>query len=1078
MKIKKSLLLLLGCALSLPSVWAGVTVEQLKCEGAENPLGISRTKPQLSWILRSDERGQKQTGYQVLVASTAEKLAADQGDVWDSGKVASDQSVYVTYGGKELNPLAEYFWKVRVYDKEGKPSSWSSPASWLTGPLKQQDWKASWITASRWFVPPALRSLGLQTRDRATNPDASDWAAVDLGQVLPIEKIRLVVEKPESFPLEFRIEVAEDFDFLVNRKVLVEEKDYKVDPSGIAEFDGKGLKSRYVRFFISKSPLVPRNVEKDRIFKEQGKRLDGDLYRSVVRQMEVISGGKNVALMRPTIGSSQAPFLFDGMPSFKEPENCPEDACPTTVAPLLRKSFELDQPVKRAFLSYAAHGMADLSINGKPIDETVMGPPNTDYTKRILFRTVDVTPLLAKGENVLGAVLGNGFFSPPSRGVLPRHNGFGQPRLLAQLDIELADGKRQTVVSDASWKWEKSEIINNDMWGSYSVDLSKAKPGWDKPGYSDTRWRNAGISESLAGVMDSIPVPQVKRISEVKPVSIEKPEKGGGELAVFERHVAGWPRLNFPNAKAKQTIRVSDMGRGVGIQYYVANDGPVVLEPRFGYMANGLKVRVSGHTEPLTVDNISMQQLLPEFRKVGDFKCSNPFLNELYAAVIWTYSNFYLHHPLDPMREKDGWGEAMHTPAYFFDMNNYGRKVAMDWADNQLANGISGNIAPMLARIENGWNGPWPSVLNHSWAHYLHYGDRRLIEENYAKMAKGIEFCNSVLERGAGKSWNSYPELQTDLDKNAAEKGLFTWGTSLADWCGNPKWMFKGPAPSGQFMRTAEWHKVLDSARQIAELLGKKEDAAKYAAMAETTKTRLNDLFLDRSTGVYAEMPQSQPMQASALDAKIVPDDIRPLTYQRLIDAVHSQDDHHGCGFISLHFLLRALTDNYETALTNKIVNQKTFPSWNTVMKNGALFENWEGGDAMMPTCGGVIGSWMYESVLGIRPDYAAPGFKKFILAPQPDPATGLTWAEGWHDSIYGRISSNWKIENGKLTMDAGIPVNTTATVRVPTSNPASVMLDGKPIEKSSDIKVVRKDQNAVFLEVQSGTYQFLADYK
>src|SRR5437016_4923029 len=124
--------------------FADVSIGELHCEGLENPLGIDATRPRLSWIMQSKERGERQTAWQVCVASTQAKLKADQGDLWDSGKVLSDQTIQVRYGGKPLTAHAECFWKVRTWDKSGKQSAWSQPAHWTMGLLSPSDWKAEW----------------------------------------------------------------------------------------------------------------------------------------------------------------------------------------------------------------------------------------------------------------------------------------------------------------------------------------------------------------------------------------------------------------------------------------------------------------------------------------------------------------------------------------------------------------------------------------------------------------------------------------------------------------------------------------------------------------------------------------------------------------------------------------------------------------------------------------------------------------------------------------------------------------------------------------------------------------------
>ena len=129
------------------------TVEDLRCEYLVDPLGIDVVRPRLGWILQSALREQKQTAYQVLVASSPAKLVNDQGDLWDSGKVPSDQSIQVEYAGKALASRQTCWWKVRVWNRHGISSAWSAAAHWTTGLSDPRDWQASWIGVKE--TPPA-----------------------------------------------------------------------------------------------------------------------------------------------------------------------------------------------------------------------------------------------------------------------------------------------------------------------------------------------------------------------------------------------------------------------------------------------------------------------------------------------------------------------------------------------------------------------------------------------------------------------------------------------------------------------------------------------------------------------------------------------------------------------------------------------------------------------------------------------------------------------------------------------------------------------------------------------------------
>jgi alpha-L-rhamnosidase len=174
---------------------------------------------------------------------------------------------------------------------------------------------------------------------------------------------------------------------------------------------------------------------------------------------------------------------------------------------------------------------------------------------------------------------------------------------------------------------------------------------------------------------------------------------------------------------------------------------------------------------------------------------------------------------------------------------------------------------------------------------------------------------------------------------------------------------------------------------------------------------------------------------------------------------------------------LHVLTDFRDTGLANKIVNQRDFPSWKTLMQDGVFAETWDGGNAQMPSCGGAIGLWLHEAVLGIRPDATGPGFQKFFIAPQPDPATGLTWARGSYDSPYGRIISAWKIADGRFSLHAVIPANSTATIEIPNTRAETVMESGKPAATSAGITYLRQDGDRAVFSVGAGHYTFTSNW-
>ena len=1054
--------------ISAPHLHA-VEVVQPRCEYEANPVGIDALRPQLSWKLTSNERGELQKAYQIIVASTPAQLINNKGDLWDSGKVSSGESAHVPYAGSRLVSRQQCFWKVRVWGQADIPSDWSPLASWTMGLLEPADWTANWITASRWYTPPALRPPGLVAA-------LGGWADVDLGAEMPIDSIRLYFSDPVTSPRRFQVLGAEELQFLKPRVLVDESKsDYRPATGGWQTFGLQGAKARHIRLWII-DPNEKRRAQSRLV--QDGPSDPPEQF--TVRQMEVISGGRNVALQRPTRemgtqwNSGHAVCLVDGMPSAGEGDQAPVDACPTPTAPLLRKAFEVSRKVRRATLYVAALGMADVSVNGAQVSEDVLGPPFTDYTRRTVYLTRDVTRLLVAGENVIGVTLGNGFFSPPGRGFGERHAGDGPPRVLIQTEIEFVDGTRQTINTDASWKWRRSAIVYNDIFTQYVEDRKGLAPGWNLPGFDDSAWRTVAITSSLGGRLVAPMGPPIRVVGELTPDRVE------GNHAYFKTLSAGWPQVKV-NGKAGQKVTVIGHAPAYDappLTFVLGADGPAVLQPSFMYLSGPLDLEVLGLTAPLDASSVKILLVHADLEPAGTFAASNPWLNELHEVDLRTHLNYDGDQPMDPMREKEGWTQdaqnMFETAAYLTDVAGFYRKWWHDFADGQDESGYLSSVLPLVARQEYGWNSPWWSgvVVLLPWQHYQFYGDRRMLSESYEAMRRYVDFLGRLTASGSTRSWDDYPYLNTgDPNSPEAKEGILSW-LGAGDWQNPFGNRLVVPAP---LMDMPAWSYYANIVSQTAALLGNGKDAAKYAAIAVAVKDRLNRKYLNPLNGLYNNQPDCQTTQVLPLALGLVPPEQRALTHQRLIEAIHGRKDHHGTGFVGLPWLLHVLTESRETALANKIVNQPDFPGWKTLMHNGVFAEGWDGSNAQMPSCGGAIGLWLYQSVLGIIPDPTGPGFKRFIVAPQPDPASGLTWARGSYESVHGTIASDWKVADGRFSLNVAIPPNTTSTVCIPTADENSVTESGKPVGRAPNVTYLRMENGTAVFAVGSGHYSFTA---
>ncbi len=1066
-------LLLTGTLLALASDAHAADVADLHCEYVANPLGIDAIQPQLGWKILSGDRGCRQTAYQVLVASNRELLAQDRVDLWNSGRVESDENAHVPYAGSVLKSRQECFWKVRAWDNSGNASSWSPVASWSMGLLRPDDWTAKWITASRWYTAPDLRPPGL-----IVSPGG--WVDVDLGADMPIDSIVIIFADPGSAPKRFKILGAKEMQFS-HPQTLVDASisDYQMRGHGPQEFPLKGAWARHIRLWLHPAQ-APSDPPRRIMTGPVGAPDHGEI---TVRQLQIISHGKNVALMRPTREAGtqwnygHGVFLVDGMPSAGEGDLEPPDACPVQSAPLFRREFLVSQHVARATLYVAALGMADVTMNGHPITGDILGPPLTDYTKRTVYMTRDVTSLIASGVNVLGVTLGNGFFSPPTRGFGERNGGDGPPRFLLQVELELADGTRQVIDSDESWAWARGEIVYNDTFLKYVEDRSLAKPGWDGPGFDASGWRRVAVTSSLGGELVAPSGPPLRVVGELQPDHV------AGNHAYFRNLSTGWPQVRV-NGRAGQEIRIighAPFYDAPPLVFTLAGDGPATLAPRFMYLSGPLDIEVQGLTQPLEARDVRILEAHADLGRAGTFESSNSWLNQLYENDLRTHLNYDGDQPMDPMREKQGWTQdaqnMFETAAYLTDVSGFYRKWCRDMADAQDESGYVGSVLPLVGRQEYGWNSPWWSGVSVllPWQHFQFYGDRRILAESYGTMKRYVDFLGKLTESGSVRSWDDYPYLsEGDAGSPEARAGILSWW-GAGDW--------QNPYGNREIVPAAlldmpAWAYYANIVSQTAHLLGNDADARKYAALARAVRDRFNQKYLNRSDGLYNNQPDCETTQVLPLALGVVPLDERKATYRRLIESIHTHGDHQGTGFVGLPWLLHVLIDNRETALANRIVNQRDYPSWSTLMHDGVFGEGWDGKNAQMPSCGGAIGLWLNQSVLGIIPDPAGPGFRKFIVAPQPDPATGLTWARGSYESVQGTIVSNWKIEAGQFELKVSVPANSTATVVIPTSNPDAVRESGQPAGGSMGVRLRAKGEGIASFSVDSGNYDFTARFE
>ncbi|MCX6873131.1 MAG: family 78 glycoside hydrolase catalytic domain [Verrucomicrobia bacterium] len=1086
--MKTTLLSLTALLLAPLAALHAADVRGLRCEYRDNPLGIDVEKPRLSWVMedlkseilnpKSENRGQKQTAYQVLVASAPELLAKDKGDLWDSGKVASDQSILVEYAGKPLESLLRCHWKVRVWDKDGAVSAWSDRATWTMGLLTPEDWKAGWIgaVAKVEAQSSAADGVGYHAAE-AAREDEEKWVQVDLGKSIAIERVVLHTlnhgdagnpVKGFGFPIRFRIEVSDDAGFKTSKTIANQTGADYANPGHVAvPFRAGGATARYVRMVATK--LWNR------------KRGDNP-YCFALAQLEVISGGKNAALKAAVTAKDSVENwgwaktnLTDGQrfASQKKDEPKGETANVSPSAGIqVRNEFALEKETRRAVVYICGLGQYELRLNGQKVGDRVLDPGWTNYRKTCLYTAYDVTAQLVRGRNAIGVLLGNGMYNVAGGRYVKFTGSLGPPKVILQLHVEYADGTSTVVVSDESWTWAPSPVIFSCIYGGEDYDARKEQPGWDKAGFNATAFHPVCVVDGPGGRLSAQGAPPIKVMKEYKPVKVTQPTPG---VAVYDfgQNCASMPKLTV-KGPAGASVRLTpgellhdnglvSQGSCGGPAYYTYTLNGAETEtwtPRFFYYGSRyLQVETSGHdagNAPQIVE-LTSQFVHSSAATVGSFTCANPLVNRVHdlinAAIM---SNLQSVLTDCPHREKLGWLECAHLLAgclmYNYDVPTFYTKIARDMGEAQLANGMVPDIAPEYTVFAGGFRDSpeWGSAyVITPWQVYQMYGDRTLLARHYDGMKRYVEYL-----------------------KSTAKDSIVTHG--LGDWYDiGPGGPGESKLTSKGLTATAIYYQDLVILKETAALLGKTDEASQFAEQARAVKEAFNRNFFNADKNQYDR--NSQTANAMPLVLGLVPEDRRAAVLDGLVAQIRAGGNRVTAGDVGFNYLMRALSDGGQGDVLYDMLIRDDGPGYAYQLKKGAtsLTEAWDTNpDSSQNHCMlGHIEEWFYRGLGGISSDPAGPGFKKIIVKPQL--AGDLSGANVTYDSPYGRIVSNWKRDAGKLTMDVTIPGNTTSVVYVPAKDAAEVTESGKPAANAGGVKFLRMENNAAVYAVGSGTYRF-----
>jgi alpha-L-rhamnosidase len=728
--------------------------------------------------------------------------------------------------------------------------------------------------------------------------------------------------------------------------------------------------------------------------------------------------------------------------------------------PMFRREFTLTRPVRRATVYICGLGFFELYLNGHKVGDHVLEPGWTNYRRSALYMTYDVDTLLRPGANALGVLLGNGMFNVAGGRYVKFSGSFGRPRFILHLRVEYEDGSSESFVSDENWKAAPSPIRFSCIYGGEDYDAREEQPGWDEPGFTEKGWEAVESMDVPRDILVSQAQPPIKVMQVFHPVKISEPAPG---IHIYDlgQNFSGWPQITV-RGKAGAQVRLTpgelldqqglvtqrSSGGPAYFTYTLKGGGTETWHPRFSYY--GFRyVQVEGEAEVLDLEGQFLHAAAPP---AGEFSCSNPLFNRIHQLIDAAIRSNLQSVVTDcPHREKLGWLEVPYLMApsigFDYELAAYFSKIARDMREAQTPDGLVPDTAPEYSIHQDGFRDSpeWGSAMVMiPWWVYRKYGDRRVLEESLAAMARYVAYLGSK-----------------------AQDGIVSYG--LGDWYdigpGEP-----GPSkltPRG-VTATATYYQDLRVLEQASRLLGREEDANRYAAVAGSVNEAFHQHFFDSKTGQYAT--GSQTTQAMPLVVDMTPAAERARVLEHLVGDVARRGNQQTAGDIGYHYLVRALMDAGRSDLLFAMTNRTDPPSYGAQLARGAtsLTEAWDADPASSQNhCMlGHIEEWFYAGLAGIEAD-----FDHITIKPQP--VGDLSWVKAWHDTVRGRVESSWRNDATGFELTVRIPANTTATLFVPGRSLEHIYESGRPVSEAEGVRYLRREGAALVFEVASGQYTF-----
>lgn len=729
----------------------------------------------------------------------------------------------------------------------------------------------------------------------------------------------------------------------------------------------------------------------------------------------------------------------------EDPES--DDRRPT----LVRTSFIVDAPVSSARLYATAHGLYEAELNGIRVGADTLSPAWTVYGQRLRYLTYDITSLIREGENAVGAWLGDGWY----RGRLGWRGGFrnlfgDDLSFIGQIEIEYADGRRQTIATDGTWRTSPSPMLRSGIYDGEDYDARLEQPGWSTPGFDDSVWGRVAVRDRDPGTLVAPTAPPIRVTEDVAPVAVLT-APSGTRILDFGQNLVGRVRISVTGpAGATVTMRTAEVlqdgelytrplrgARSANSYTLAGREDGEIWEPRFTF--HGFRyAQVTGWPGDLDADAASgalvARVLHTDLERTGWFECSDPLVDQLHRNVVWGMRGNFVGIPTDcPQRdERVGWTGDIQvfgpTASGLFDVSGMLSDWLRDVEADQLPDGTVPWYVPVIP-AHHMWTpirpgAAWGDVATLlPWTLYQRFGDEGVLAAQFDSARRWVDLIESLA--GEDRLWNE--------------------GFQLGDWL-DPAAPPQDPADARTdryLVATAYFARSARAVAEMAEVLGRGTDAARYRALADEVAAAFRGAYVTDDGRMTSD---AQTAYALAIMFDLLEDDAqRALAGARLSELVAEAGNRIATGFVGTPLVSDALTITGHVDAAYDLLLERECPSWLYQVEQGATTV-WERWDSLLPDgtvnpgtmtsfnhyALGAVADWLHRSVAGLAP--ADPGFRRIRFAPRP--GGGLTHASARHLTPYGEASIAWTLEEGMLRAEVLVPVGASAELLLPGAEP------------------------------------------